>query len=130
MHADQHAIAFAGNRLIAGCDGGIYFRDDRGSTSAGWTNRNTGLALTQFYHGAISFADKNLAIAGAQDNGSSKFNGTYRLELHRLRRRRRAAISRSRPNTDWAVSSQNLTIRKTTTGALDIRALTRSLLPA
>ena len=73
VHSDQHAMAWtqAGgtSRLIIGNDGGVWYTDDQ---IASWVNCNTNLNITQFYYGSIHPTNKNFAIAGAQDNGTSK----------------------------------------------------------
>src|SRR2546425_11037734 len=44
IHVDQHAMAWAGTRLIVGNDGGVWSTTDGGAT---WADHNTNLALTQ-----------------------------------------------------------------------------------
>src|ERR1051326_4781385 len=58
IHEDQQAIVWAGNRLIVGNDGGVWSSMDDGAT---WTNHNTDLAITQFYHGSLHPSDSNFA---------------------------------------------------------------------
>jgi len=78
VHVDQHAIAWTGNRLIVGNDGGVYSTTDGGDT---WSNHNTGLSIAQFYRGSLHPTNPNAALGGAQDNGSSQFTGASRWEF-------------------------------------------------
>lgn len=70
VHMDQHCGAYNlqnPNEIIVGNDGGVYISTDAGQT---WRERNTGLAITQFYALAI---DENVAyrsFGGTQDNGT------------------------------------------------------------
>ena len=50
FHPDQHAQAWAGNRLIIGNDGGVWSTTDGGAT---FTNHNSNLSITQFYYGSV-----------------------------------------------------------------------------
>lgn len=71
VHADQHALEFSRNgTLYAGHDGGISFTTDRGDT---WRDISDGLQITQFYRLSQSADNKNMIIAGSQDNGTSKY---------------------------------------------------------
>lgn len=90
VHADQHGLVFdpgydgVRNRTAyALTDGGIYRTDDAlapvtpsalalcdpASSQVAFERINNGLAITQFYHGAVS-PDGSLVVAGAQDNGT------------------------------------------------------------
>jgi trimeric autotransporter adhesin len=71
VHADHHFMQWfkAGgqNKLIIGCDGGIFYSADNGLT---WQDKNRNLAIKQFYAGAIHPGyGSNYLLAGAQDNG-------------------------------------------------------------
>jgi hypothetical protein len=66
IHVDQHAIAFAGTRVIAGNDGGVWSSPDGGTT---WADHNTTLATVQFYDGSIANGT-DFFLSGAQDNGT------------------------------------------------------------
>jgi photosystem II stability/assembly factor-like uncharacterized protein len=71
VHADHHAIAFHPtnpNTLFVGTDGGIYKSVNSGSL---WTALNNGLAVTQFYYGAVH-PTSNIFYGGTQDNGTLK----------------------------------------------------------
>ena len=71
VHADIHFIKLYGtNRVLFGCDGGIHFSSDGGTTIR---DKNAGLRIKQFYSVAIHPATTNYFLAGAQDNGSHKF---------------------------------------------------------
>jgi hypothetical protein len=80
-HADHHVILSPPDfgpgrrRLFNGNDGGVYRADNvdqlaDGTTGAGWTNLNEGLAVTQFYSGAGRTAAGGRVVGGTQDNGS------------------------------------------------------------
>ncbi len=74
VHADQHASAWYdnGNKLLFGCDGGIHYSPDGGTTIS---DRNVGLRLKQFYSCAIHPTSTDYFLAGAQDNGTHQLNG-------------------------------------------------------
>jgi trimeric autotransporter adhesin len=71
VHADIHKIAWYdnGNKLLFGCDGGIHYSADKGTTIR---DRNAGLRIKQFYSVAIHPTTTNYFLAGAQDNGTHK----------------------------------------------------------
>ena len=73
VHADQHIIKWYdnGNKLLIGCDGGIHYSSDKGTTIR---DRNVGLRIKQFYSVAIHPSTTNYFLGGAQDNGSHKFS--------------------------------------------------------
>lgn len=75
VHADQHDLWFAPgtSRLYSGNDGGVY-KTTNGGTSWSWIG--SGLKITQFYRIGNSATNSNLVLAGAQDNGTKKRNGT------------------------------------------------------
>jgi len=75
VHADHHAIVFDrnnANTIFEGDDGGVYKTTDGGSH---WTSLNNGLAITQFYGGAV-FKNGPTYFGGTQDNGHLKYSGT------------------------------------------------------
>ncbi len=74
VHADQHTSIWYdnGNKLLFGCDGGIFYSSDGGITSR---DRNVGLRLKEFYSCVIHPTLTNYFMAGAQDNGTHQFNG-------------------------------------------------------
>ncbi|MEO6253022.1 MAG: T9SS type A sorting domain-containing protein [Ferruginibacter sp.] len=72
VHADIHLIKMYGaNRVIIGCDGGIHYSSDGGTTIR---DRNIGLRIKQFYSAAIHPGSTNYFLAGSQDNGSHQFS--------------------------------------------------------
>ncbi len=73
VHADQHKIIWYdnGNKLLFGCDGGIHYSADNGTTIR---DRNTGLRIKQFYSCAAHPTNLNYFLAGAQDNGTHRFS--------------------------------------------------------
>ncbi len=78
VHADQHACMFrpgTNNEAIFGCDGGVFYSQDIGnSSSPSFDERNKDYNVTQFYSCAIkNISGANYFLAGAQDNGSHKF---------------------------------------------------------
>jgi len=83
VHADQHAIVFKPNTLgtvLFGCDGGVFYSPNI-TNNPGTTDvtgeRNNGYFATQFYAGDLSqTANKNMFIAGAQDNGTHLLTNT------------------------------------------------------
>ena len=72
VHADQHVVAWNGNQILIGSDGGIFYSANAGTT---FSDRNTNLRLKQFYSCAIHPTSTNYFLAGAQDNGVHQFNG-------------------------------------------------------
>lgn len=75
MHADMHAVAFHPNNtntFFVGNDGGIYKSSNGG---ASWTSLNNGLAITQFYYGAVHPSTSSY-YGGCQDNGTIKTTGS------------------------------------------------------
>jgi len=73
VHADQHDIQWwdGGNKLIFGCDGGVHYSANKGTTIR---DRNTGLRVKQFYAVAVHPTQTNYFLAGAQDNGVHQLN--------------------------------------------------------
>ena len=78
LHVDEHVFAFTpdGATLYIGGDGGIYRTADISAARVNWNQLNSTLAITQFYPGiSISPSDPQVALAGAQDNGTQRFGG-------------------------------------------------------
>jgi hypothetical protein len=70
-HPDQHAIAFAGNTVYVGNDGGVWSRDKR-NHEIKWNDLNTTLRTLQYYYaGAGKVAGGDAIWGGLQDNGES-----------------------------------------------------------
>ncbi|REJ81423.1 MAG: PKD domain-containing protein [Bacteroidetes bacterium] len=80
VHADQHAIVFqpgSSSVFIVGNDGGVYRCNNvtLAGSSSQFSSKNSGYNVTQFYACAINpTAGSNNFLAGAQDNGTQKFN--------------------------------------------------------
>lgn len=75
VHADIHNIQFingSSNDIIVGCDGGVFYSTDGGVS---FFSRDNGYNVTQYYGLAMHpDAGSNYILAGAQDNGSHRFN--------------------------------------------------------
>ncbi len=114
MHVDQHALAWAGTRLVVGNDGGIWSTTDGGTTI---NDHNIGLSTVQFYEGSVStIGGTKRYLAGAQDNGTplSIDNGaTWNLSFGGD-----GAATTFSPTVanHWFVSSQNLNLARTING--------------
>ncbi len=79
VHADHHVITphpgyngTTNKTLFFGGDGGIYRTTDSAGGSASELNNNLG--VTQFYGAAVNDTS-GVVIAGAQDNGTNRYNG-------------------------------------------------------
>jgi len=91
-HADQHVIVAAADyngtsntTVYVGNDGGIWKTSDISTAlpGFGWTQSNSGLAVTQFYHvaghaGVAASNNQNIVpvLGGAQDNGTELYDAT------------------------------------------------------
>jgi hypothetical protein len=106
-------MAWAGTRLIAGNDGGVWSTTTNGDA---WTNHNSNLAITQFYYGSLHPKKTTFALAGGQDNGTDKWTWTNTSQKILNFDGGDNAISSSQRDAHWAVSSQNLEIYRTTNG--------------
>ncbi|MDN5199939.1 PKD domain-containing protein [Fulvivirgaceae bacterium BMA10] len=81
VHADQHSIVFRPgnpNEAIFGNDGGVFYSTDIGnSKTPSFASKNNGYNVTQFYAvAAENVVTSNYFLAGAQDNGTQRFNDT------------------------------------------------------
>jgi uncharacterized protein (TIGR03437 family) len=79
LHVDEHVFAFTpdGSKLFIAGDGGVYSTTDVTSPTINWTALNSTLAITQFYPGlSMDPSNPQIALAGAQDNGTQRFNGS------------------------------------------------------
>lgn len=76
VHADIHHLTFtpSGSSIYSGNDGGVYRRNDGGSS---WTSLNNGMNITQYYRISAEGVDTNIVIAGAQDNGTHLLDNTW-----------------------------------------------------
>ena len=120
IHVDQQTLAWAGNRLIVGNDGGLWSTTDDGAT---WTDHNTSLAITQFYKGALHPTNPNFALARQSGQRLRKvdrrgclavlvFGNIDGLDI---------AISSSQPDTHWALAAQSLEIFQAVVGVRGTR---------
>jgi photosystem II stability/assembly factor-like uncharacterized protein len=117
VHVDQHAMAFGSDsRVWIGNDGGVWASSTGGTT---WVNKNGNLQITQFYPGAaLDPSNYEVALGGAQDNGTPRRTGTGAWDLTTFGDGAACVIDASSPDTTWYTSSQYLNINKTTNGGL------------
>lgn len=76
VHLDQHVIAFgpaAPAKVWAGNDGGVFFSSNSGGA---WEHRNRGLQALQVYAAAQHPIWEPVLLAGTQDNGAIRFEGS------------------------------------------------------
>jgi photosystem II stability/assembly factor-like uncharacterized protein len=73
VHADVHDLAFYGNNLYCGSDGGVFISTNLGED---WTNLTNGITIMQFYDIAVTPQNANLVLGGSQDNGTNRYNGS------------------------------------------------------
>jgi photosystem II stability/assembly factor-like uncharacterized protein len=118
VHPDFHAIAWAGNRLIVGTDGGVWSSTDQGAT---WQNHNRGLSTNMFFSGGLHPTDATFVLGGLRD---------FALSVHRAATgwkilqqastsewgEAEVAVSSSHPDTDWMAAWLRGTIQRTTDG--------------
>lgn len=123
-HVDQHALAWSGNTLISGNDGGVFSSKNRGNS---WKSHNGGLTLTQFYHGAMHPSSFGFVLAGAQDNGTGvRDSAAARMAAGDQWRRvfggdgADVEIASDNPDTHWAFAAQNQFLLRTTNGGSNI----------
>ncbi len=75
MHSDQHCLAISPSdktKVWAGNDGGIWYSTDSGVS---FFSCNRGLQTMQYYSLAQHPDDASILLAGAQDNGSQRYEG-------------------------------------------------------
>jgi uncharacterized repeat protein (TIGR01451 family) len=115
IYGAQHAIAWAGNRLLVGNDGGVFSSLNDGAT---WVNHNTDLSTAQFYHGSLHPMNPNFALGGVDDGGTTKWSGGAAWNFSGLLGYGcESAFSSRNPDTHWAVSQQNSFIWRTLNGS-------------
>jgi photosystem II stability/assembly factor-like uncharacterized protein len=68
VHADIHALVWAGTRLLIGDDGGM---SKTTAGAAAFTGMNSGVVTRQYYSIGVSAVNRDLVIGGAQDNGTN-----------------------------------------------------------
>ncbi len=75
-HADVDIMAFIGNDLYVGSDGGLFVNPDSDGTIDlnMYTDLTAGLGIRQFYKIGVSQTDPEILVGGSQDNGSSFYN--------------------------------------------------------
>jgi photosystem II stability/assembly factor-like uncharacterized protein len=117
-HADFHVLAWAGNRLITGNDGGLFSSTD---LSANWQSHNQPLTTSMFIQGALHPTDPEFLLAGLRDYRPVTYRastGWRELPLAATASwgHSEVAISSSRPNTDWMGTHLSAVIQRTTDG--------------
>ncbi|HMA33443.1 MAG TPA: S-layer homology domain-containing protein, partial [Chloroflexia bacterium] len=82
VHVDQHALAYlpgSSSTMLAGSDGGSYVTLTADQPQPVYNQLNSSLSTIEFYSGDLVANFANAAVqqanAGAQDNGSSVWNG-------------------------------------------------------
>jgi hypothetical protein len=75
IHVDQHFLQYVGSsNLYIGNDGGAYFTTNADAAFPTFSNKNNGYNVTQYYATDFHPSNANYFLAGAQDNGTQKFN--------------------------------------------------------
>lgn len=126
VHIDQHAVAFAPDgKVWIGNDGGVFVTADNGTT---WVSRNEGLGTVQFYPGASLHPDSSrFALCGTQDNGTLKYTGAPAWTQIWGGDGGYTSIDWSDPDRTWYVSSQYLSLQKTTDARASFSSATQGL---
>lgn len=78
-HADIHYIRYYKGRLYIGSDGGIYRSTNNGTS---FTDLTKGVAVGQMYRLSGAPSNKNILVAGLQDNGGYGWNGSNWNNYH------------------------------------------------
>ena len=120
VHPDHHALAWVGNRLIDGTDGGVYSTVDGGRT---WQSHNRTLPTLMFFSGALHPTNTDFILGGLRD-----YSMVYRRSGAWLIAQPlvpgwtggegEVVISTSRPDTDWVVARNLGVIQRTVDGGL------------
>ncbi len=74
IHVDHHAVEFlpgSNGEVFNGSDGGIHYSFNQGIS---WTDLTYGLQITQFYRLGCSATNADILYAGAQDNGTRRYD--------------------------------------------------------
>jgi photosystem II stability/assembly factor-like uncharacterized protein len=115
--SDYHSLVWAGSRLIAGKDQGLFSTTDGGNT---WESHNASLSSVQFYGGALHPTTSSFILGGTQDNLAVKWTGGVAWErmIGSLGGfcEGEVAISSSRPDTSWMCAYTQVGINRTTDG--------------
>jgi photosystem II stability/assembly factor-like uncharacterized protein len=69
-HADIHVLAYHGEALYAGTDGGLFRSLDGGDSWKSIANMTSGISSLQIYHVCGTTVDPTMLFFGAQDNGT------------------------------------------------------------
>lgn len=82
VHADIHDLIFlpgSGSHYYSGNDGGVFRTTNNGSS---WADISNQMEIAQQYRIGLSTSNPSLIIAGHQDNGTNKLNGTNWTEIY------------------------------------------------
>jgi len=115
-HVDQHALAFDPSdsaRIYIGCDGGLFYSPDRGTTLQ---PRNWGRGTMEFYAFDVHPTDANQLLAGAQDNGTQLRTGSLTFDVTLGADGMWAAYKRTDPNIALGQQQQAAVWRSTDGG--------------
>jgi photosystem II stability/assembly factor-like uncharacterized protein len=129
-HADFHELAWAGNRLIMGNDGGLFSSTDFGAT---WQGHNQPLTTNLLYDGALHPTDPDFVLAEGRDFRPLTYRastGWHELPLAATGSWGHGggvAISSSHPNTDWMGTHLYGVIQRTRDGGLTTLQVDRDI---
>ncbi|MCT8340089.1 T9SS type A sorting domain-containing protein [Flavobacteriaceae bacterium TK19130] len=71
-HADVDILAFVGDKLYAGTDGGLFMVEDTDNVSSNYyTDLTAGMGIRQFYKIGVAQGPDEIITGGSQDNGTS-----------------------------------------------------------
>lgn len=82
VHADIHDIQYlpgSATTVFAACDGGIFKTTNSGTA---WSDISSNLCIAQQYRIGLSASNPTLLVAGHQDNGTNKLNGTTWSQIY------------------------------------------------
>ncbi len=118
VHSDLHDWAFAGGRLIAGTDGGVWSTTNAGQS---WQNHNHGLSTAMFYSAALHPTDRQFMIGGIRDFQASVAGPNRRWSILRQVAtwewgEAEVAMSAANPTTHWMLAWLFGVISRTTDG--------------
>ena len=122
VHVDFHALAWVGDRLIIGNDGGVYSTTDLGAT---WQSHNRTLTTNMFYFGALHPTDPGFALGGARDFYPAVYRASEGWRVLPAASTNEwgegeVAISSSHPDTDWMGTHTYAVIQRTIDGGRTI----------